>query len=347
MLPAVGKGSFDYRFAMPTRHFSVLEDRIYPTDFFPFTTAVERDPLTGSEASVLDRARVLGPVPKLLCVNNSTEYWNRAASLISVDPAAQHDVQPAAEARIYMIAGAQHYVGRPRDRGIFTSCVDTLNHYRVMRALIVALEHWAADGTPPPPSTYPRIVDGTLITVGGYKEIFPKIPGFQLPESDLRPPRLDLGKRFESERIAETVPPIPGEPFETLVPKPNADGLDQGGIELPEVLVPLGTRTGFNTRSKGAGFHWATARWDGSFLPFPRTEAERQAGGDPRPSLEARYVSRADYEAKVRSAAAKVVEQGFLLPEEVDGLVTEAGDLFDRIMAHAPADKSCTYLFAN
>ena len=33
-----GKGGFDYRFAMPTRHFSVLEDDIYPTDFFPFAT---------------------------------------------------------------------------------------------------------------------------------------------------------------------------------------------------------------------------------------------------------------------------------------------------------------------
>src|SRR5262249_46719282 len=30
-----GKGGFDYRFAMPTRHFSMLEDHIYPTDFFP------------------------------------------------------------------------------------------------------------------------------------------------------------------------------------------------------------------------------------------------------------------------------------------------------------------------
>jgi hypothetical protein len=342
-----GKGSFDYRFAMPTRHFSVLEDHIYPTDFFPFTTTTERDPLTGAEASILDRPRVLGSVPKLLYVNNSSEYWNRAASLISVEPAGQHDVPPAAEARIYMIAGAQHYVGRQRDRGIFTSCVNTLDHYRAMRALIVALEHWVADGTPPPPSTYPRIADSTLTTVGRYNEIFPKIPGFQLPESNLRPPRLDFGKRFESGRIAETIPPISGPPFETLVPKPNADGLDEGGIELPEVLVPLGTRTGFNTRSKAAGFPWATARWDGSFVPFPRTEPERQAEGDPRPSLESRYASRADYETKVRAAAVKVVEQGFLLPEDVDVLVTEAGDLYDRIMAHAPADKSCTYLFAN
>ena len=78
-----GKGGFDYRFAMPTRHFSVLEDHIYPTDFFPFATVTARDPVTGAEGSVLDRARALGVVPKLFYVNNSSEYWNRAASLIA------------------------------------------------------------------------------------------------------------------------------------------------------------------------------------------------------------------------------------------------------------------------
>jgi Phosphate transporter family len=35
------------------------------------------------------------------------------------------------------------------------------------------------------------------------------------------------------------VPAIMGKPFETLVPKPDADGLDEGGIALPELLAPL------------------------------------------------------------------------------------------------------------
>jgi hypothetical protein len=224
-----GKGGFDYRFAMPTRHFSVLEDHIYPTDFFPFATATSRDPVTDAEGSVLDRGRALGAVPKLFYVNNSSEYWNRAASLIATDPAGARDLEPAPHAR--------------------------------------------------------------------------------------------------------------------LVPKPDADGLDQGGIVLPELLAPLGTRTGFNTRNDAAGFPWATGRWDGSFVPFPRTERERQASGDPRVSLEARYADRAAYEAKVRSTAADVVGRGFLLPEDVDAVVDEAGSLYDRIMAHDPADRSCDYLF--
>jgi alpha/beta hydrolase family protein len=342
-----GKGGFDYRFAMPTRHFSMLEDHIYPTDYFPFTTVTTRDPASGVEASVLDRARVLGVVPKLFYVNNSSEYWNRAASLIGTDPDGQRDLPPAPEARIYLIAGAQHYVGIQRQRGVFTNCVNTLNHYRVMRALTVALDRWVRDGSEPPPSTYPRIAEGTLITVAAYRQAFPRIPNFRLPESNLRPPRLDLGHRFESERIADIVPPVAGKAFEAMVPKPNADGLDEGGIELPEVLVPLGTRTGFNTRSDATGFPWATGRWDGSFVPFPRTEAERRATGDPRPSVEARYASRTAYEDELRGKAAQVVAKGFLLPEEVDALVSEAGDLYDRIMAHDPTDRTCSYLFHN
>ena len=67
--------------------------------------------MTGAEGSLLDRARALGAVPKLFYVNTSSEYWNRAASLISTDPQGTLDLPPASEARIYHIAGAQHYVG--------------------------------------------------------------------------------------------------------------------------------------------------------------------------------------------------------------------------------------------
>ena len=342
-----GKGGFDYRFAMPTRHFSVIEDHIYPTDFFPFTTGLARDPVTGSSASVLDRARQMGAVPKLIYVNSSSEYWNRAASLITTDPAGEYDLPPAPEARIYAIAAAQHYVGITPHRGIFNNCGNPLNHYRVMRALLVALDRWVRDGTEPPASNYPQIAAGTLVSVEAYKRAFPTIPNFKLPHTNLQPPRLDFGSRFDTERVADQIPPLRGPPYVTLVPRPDADGLDMGGIALPEVRVPLGTRTGFNTRGDAAGFPWATSRWDGSFVPFPRTEAERHATGDSRRSLQARYANREEYVEKIRRAADGVTRSGFLLVEDVGALVQEAGELYDHVVAHDPADMSCTFLIGN
>jgi hypothetical protein len=341
-----GKGGFDYRFAMPTRHASMLEDHIYPTDYFPFTTTAERDPLTGAQGSLLDKARELGVVPKLFFTNESTEYWSRSASLIHTDPMGQRDIPIDPRARIYLIAGAQHYMGRQRTRDLYANCINPLNHYRTLRALLLALDRWVRDQQEPPASRYPRIADGSLVTVAAYKAAFPKIPGLVMPQSNLRPPRLDLGRHFATQRVADVIPPRVMTPFETLVPKPDGDGLDQGGVELPELMVPLGTRVGFNTRNPATGFPSAIARWDGSFIPFPRDEAERQARGDPRPSLERRYASHNDYEAKLRAAAQRVAASGFLRPEEIDAVVGEGGALYDRVMAHDPTDRSCAYLFA-
>ncbi len=341
-----GKGGFEGRFAMPTRHFSMLQDHIYVTDYFPFTDTPARDPLTGRTASVLDRARKLGVVPKLFYTNDSTEYWNRAAALVHTTPDGSADVAEDPNQRIYLIAGAQHYVGRQHDRGIYSNCVNTFDHYRAMRALILALDRWVRDGSAPPPSTHPRIADGTLLPVQAYENFLPAIPGLALPEDNLEPPLLDFGPRYAALGIADIVPPRAGAHYVALVPAPNGDGTDRGGIELPEILVPLGTRLGFNTRNTAAGFPGATGRWDGSFIPFARTEAERQQAGDPRPSLEARYKDRADYEAKLRAAAVPVVAKGFLRAEEVDALVAENGALYDRILAHDPADRSCAYLFS-
>jgi hypothetical protein len=107
----------------------------------------------------------------------------------------------------------------------------------------------------------------------------------------------------------------------------------------------LGTRLGWNTRSPRAGFAWATGRFDGSFLPFARTESERVAAGDPRPSIEARYGNREAFIAKVREAARLNVSQGFMRAEEVDAVVAAQANLFDRIMAHDPGDLSCQFLY--
>lgn len=344
---AGGSAGFNSRFAQPTRHPSMMEEHDYPADAFPFTTAPSRDPVSGKTASYLDHARdKQGRLPKLIFANTSTEFWNRGASLISTTPDGSSDVAPAENVRIYGFMGAQHYVGRSRTRAPFTACVSTSDHYLPMRALIVALDDWTSKGTPPPASAYPQVADGSLVTVAAYRAAFPQGLGLTPPAQNLRQPRLDFGPQFARAGIAERVPPRHLADYETRVPAPDADGNDRGGVRLVELQAPLGTHTGWNLRAPETGFAWATARFDGSFVPFARTEAERAAAGDPRPSLEARYPSRDDFSAKVRAAAERQVSAGLLLQEDVERTMSENLGLYDRIMARNPADQSCSYLLA-
>jgi hypothetical protein len=343
---AGGSAGFNSRFSQATRHPSMLEEHDYPADAFPFTTAPSRDPVSGTTASTLDHARDRqGRLPKLIFANTSTEFWNRGASLIATTPGATADVVPAADVRIYAFMGAQHYVGRSRTRAPYVNCVSTSDHYLPMRALIVALDNWTVNGTAPPASAYPHLADGTLITVDAYHGVFPGGFGLVPPAQNLREPRLDFGAAFATAGIADQVPPVHGPAYETRVPAPDADGNDRGGVRLVELQVPLGTHTGWNERAPETGFAWATARFDGSFAPFARTEAERRAAGDPRPSLEARYGSRDDFVAKVRAAAARQVDAGLLLAEDVPRTVAENTGLYDRIMVRDPADRGCGYLY--
>jgi len=345
---AGGYGGFNSRFVQPTRHPSMLEENDYPSDLFPFTSGTSRDPLTGQMGSTMDQARdAQGHLPKVLIANTSTEFWNRGASLVATTPDGTADVAPAANVRLYAFSGAQHYVGRSHTRSPYSSCVSTTDHYLAIRALIVALNRWTTESLAPPASAYPSLREGTLISVDAYRAAFPRNIGLVPTEQNLREPRLDFGPRFASDGVADRVPPLRGRPFETRVPAPDSDGNDRGGVRLVELQVPLGTHTGWNRRSAETGFAWATARFDGSFVPFARTEAERRASGDPRPSIASRYPARNDFISKVRAAAKRQLVAGFLLSEDVERAVSENVSLYDRIMARSPSDESCEYLFAH
>jgi hypothetical protein len=63
---------------------------------------------------------------------------------------------------------------------------------------------------------------------------------------------------------------------------------------------------------------------DGSLIPFARTRTERDAAGDPRPSLEERYGSRENYIARIEAAAAVLVADRLLLPTDADAYVKAA-----------------------
>jgi hypothetical protein len=89
------------------------------------------------------------------------------------------------------------------------------------------------------------------------------------------------------------------------------------------------------------------ARFDGSFVAFARTEAERRASGDPRPSIESRYSTCKNFVGNLQAAPKRQVAAGFLLAEDVKRAMSENVSLYDRVMAHSPGDESCEYLFAH
>jgi len=338
-----GKGSFNHRFAQTTRHPSHLQDQQYPADVFPFTTVPVQDSVTGDRASMLDRARASGTIPKIVYTSTSSEYWSRAASLLHTDTDGTEDVPLAPETRLYFFAGAPHGIWRSEDRYPFEHCVNNFDHRFGMRAVLAALQRWVDDVALPPESVYPTFAAGTLGTVEDYLRRFPDVPGFTLPAGNLQPPRLDLGPRFATEGIADLQPARFGPSFVTSVPMPDEDGLDLGGIRLPRIAAPLATRTGWNLRRAETGAGGKLARWSGSMLPFALDQEGRTRADDPRTSIMERYGSKDGYEAAIVKAAEGLVREGFLLADDVADITSAALGGFDKISRHRSSDQSCDY----
>jgi hypothetical protein len=66
-----GRGSFNYRFAQPSRDAQPTSSIFFPTDIFPFTDLPEKDPVTGDAGGLLDRATAEKVVPKIFFSNTS------------------------------------------------------------------------------------------------------------------------------------------------------------------------------------------------------------------------------------------------------------------------------------
>ena len=88
----------------------------------------------------------------------------------------------------------------------------------------------------------------------------------------------------------------------------DQDGNEVGGIRLPDLAAPLATHTGWNIRHPETGGPGQTLRMIGSTIPFASTRADREASGDPRPSIEERYPTRDDYLETVRGESSELVD---------------------------------------
>lgn len=320
-----GKGMFNHRFRMSTEYGTQHEGHLSGSEFFPLAPLQQADPVTGQTRDSLARSRKSGHTPRILFTQSSTEYWSRAASLLHTDVEGKTDLDLPDDVRVYLVAGAQHLGKSDGTPGICQQPRNTLDDRGpVLRAMLMRLVEWVRQDKTPPPSRHPRLKDHTLVSLDEWKTQYPKIPGHHLPSQAYQPLRLYFGPRFHSEGIADIIPPKAGKPFQTLLPAVNADGNETSGIVLPEVAVPLGTYTGWNLRSPQVGAETMLSPLDGMFIPFAKTRAERDKTGDPRPSIEERYPTRADYLSRFKAAAQKLHEDGFLLEEDVTRLIERA-----------------------
>jgi hypothetical protein len=331
-----GRGSFNHRFAQPSRDAQPMSSLFFPTDLFPFTDLPEKDPDTGEKAGLLDAASRSHTVPKIFYTNTSYEYWGRAASLIHTTADGKQDAPPAPNTRIYFLAGLEHFTvpfppdNRVRGNPDYTAQqkADPNPIQWYWRALITDLDQWVKDGKQPPASTYPKIADKTLVPLAQWK--FPKIPGVNTPHEVSMAYHINFGPQpkgtIGSVQVVTIEPPRVGNPFGVLLPQSDADGNDLGGVRLPELQVPLATYTGWNLRDPSIGAPEQRVSFLGSWIPLPKTAEERKKSGDPRVSIAERYKSQAEYMNKFEQAAKKLIEQRFLLQEDLPTIL-ERGKL--------------------
>jgi len=324
-----GRGSFNHRFAQPSRDAHPYSAFFYPTDLFPFSTVAQEDSLSGLKDSLFARLPKASR-PKIFFTNTGYEYWGRAAALIHTTADGEKDLEPSPEVRIYHFAGSQHFVeGFPPPSPGTRHPANPADFRFSLRALLLDLDAWVARGTAPPPSRYPRIADGTLVPAE--KLTFPHLPGIEVPRRAHQAYRADYGPHFRSLGIIARQPPGLNAPFPTLVPQVDSDGNARGGLRLPQIAVPVATYTPWNFRAEKFGAPTELADFRGSFLPFPKNAAEGEQRGDPRKSLMQRYPSRKVYLERFEKAAQELIAQRYLLAEDLPELRRQASRLWDAV----------------
>lgn len=333
-----GRGSFNHRFAQPSRDAQPYSTFFYPTDVFPFTSPEETDPVTGARDGLRTHAPRETAPPKVFYVDGGYEYWGRAASLTHTTVDGTRDVGFLPTERRYVLSSAQHSSPAafpPADGARLAGGAawrgDPMDQRLALRALLVALIDWVKDGREPPPSMYPTRAAGALVSADALSR--PAIPGVTLARIPYQPYRLDFGARW-AQGIIDREPPRTGAPYTVLVPRVDSIGNDLGGIRSIELRVPLATYFPWQLRTGVASDRLVS--FQGTFVPLPRGEAERTRSGDPRPSLERLYGTRDAFLARVSAAASQLVAERFLLPEDVEAARARMASTWGWIAALAP-----------
>jgi len=337
MQPHIGsvRNYMNVRFSQPGRLAGTQHTEMqYPGPDSPLTYQPTFDPLTGDTSGILDRCTKSSTCPKIVHTMSDIEYWEASGRGDTTDPLGRRDLQMRDNVRIYQFSSNQHggfspVAPLPTSTGICEQLPDANTYTYNIRALLVALEEWVANGTLPPDSRYSRLDHGSLIPVQRIK--FPNIPGVTGPEGIFNTRFLYYrGPQYDTDDLSGIIavePPIPLLEYPSLVPQIDADGNDIDGLRSHILRAPLGTYTGWNVRA--AGFSQGDAcDLTGSYIPFAVTKAERLANGDPRLSLQERYGNTAGYTSAVTAAVNSLVSQRLMLASDAAGAISNATGWF-------------------
>ena len=261
----------NYRFAQPNRMVHIAHGfMFFPDVSFPFAYETQTDPFTGASDGILARCAARGNCPKVIHTNTRTEYWQSGQSLIVTDPLGRRDGSAPETVRIYHFAGTQHVEIQTMPKGVCATSYNAVDYRPLLRAALASLDRWVKDGTPPPPSRHPRLVDGTLVEMTSPDVA---IPGLHWAKGPNPRPRFDYGPDFGKGIISKILPVALKDSYRVLVPAVDADGNETSGIRLPDIAVPTATTTGWAVRSAEAGAADELCYLDGSSVPFARTKA--------------------------------------------------------------------------
>ncbi len=298
----------------------------------PYAGAGRERPAT----SLLDRCTATGTCPKIFETFGASEFNARLMTVALTGTNGRTDLPLPANVRRYYFPGTTHGSdpkgGFARAPAASPGCVLARNpnpETETMNALQAALVSWVVDGTGPPPSRYPTLAAGDLVANTAEAMGFPALPGVP-PPTGLAVGLMDYdfgdGLRLDdlSGTIARQPPGLRGI-VPALMPRVGPDGNETAGV--PSVLhqAPLGTYTGWNVTAAGCfKGQPCGGGLTGGYVPFACMAAERQAAGDPRPSLEERYGTSEGYVCAVRAAASHGVADRVLLPADAGRLVGQA-----------------------
>jgi len=334
--------NMNYRFSQSGRTERNRQNHLYIEGRFPFANVTTHDPITRKTDSRYASCQETRTCPLGVEIYSANEYWVKSASLLHTTPDGSKDLPDSQYTRNYFMSSMRHGTGNAGtdaapNRGLCQQRDNPLSSAPVQRALFIALDEWATKGKEPPKSRVPKLKDGTLVPPLPQSRMgFPNIPspfadgpGPLVTYTGLKTTRyhFNYGLNFYETGIATVNPPLfpfttpsyqddtgNGPIYPSFIPKTDGDGNDIAGVRLADVTVPLATYTGWALRQGAQASDGCEA--NGQFIPFAKTEADRVKTNDPRPSVEARYNTFADYHGKVRSALEQMVSDRLLLCED-------------------------------